>query len=112
MQGTFEELASVAADSQLSLPRLLHVRDVSSSGEGAGAAEQAQRISRDALAHLMNLRGLSTVPHDPLLIDVRRCGVARGDHRGGARVPNPNEHCIVRSRTAQPRTRRLAVIRR
>ena len=79
-QATFDELASAAADSQLSLPRLLHARSASDEGaelEASGSGGmQLQRISRDALAHLMNLRGLSTVPHDPLLIDVRRCGLA------------------------------------
>jgi hypothetical protein len=84
IQDDFQAVASAAAEGQLNIPRLLHLVSCDSftekqASKGGQWPDAATYISRDAVSHLMNLRGLSTVPNDPLLIDVRRCGVQTGD---------------------------------
>jgi hypothetical protein len=82
IQDDFRAVATGAAEGQLNVPRVLHVPSDDFLAEeqtprGGHWPKGATYISRDAVSHLMNLRGLSSVPNDPLLIDVRRCAFFR-----------------------------------
>jgi hypothetical protein len=84
IQDDFRAVASGAAEGQLNMPRLLHLPSddfvtEEQAPRGGHWPKGATYISRDAVSHLMNLRGLSSVPNDPLLIDVRRCAWLQAD---------------------------------
>jgi rhodanese-related sulfurtransferase len=70
MQADAARIASAAQAARITNPRVLHV--VPPIDCDPLPLEPCQFISRDALAHLLHMRGLSTIPDTPLLIDVRR----------------------------------------
>jgi rhodanese-related sulfurtransferase len=67
-----KEVVAAAAAARINLPRCLRAATPSAHQLDVGLESAPPHIGRDAVAHLMFLRGLSTIPQNPLLIDVRR----------------------------------------
>jgi rhodanese-related sulfurtransferase len=70
MQADAARIASAAQAARITNPRVLQVMPPIDCNPLP--LEPCQFISRDALAHLLHMRGLSTIPDTPLLVDVRR----------------------------------------
>ena len=68
MQDDATRLATAAQASRINNPRCVHVTPPGPSR----ATPDPTLITRDAVSHLMHLRGLSTIPQNPFLLDVRR----------------------------------------
>ena len=68
MQDNATRVATAAEASRINNPRCVHVMPPGRSH----ATPNPILITRDAVSHLMHLRGLSTIPQNPFLLDVRR----------------------------------------
>lgn len=69
MQDTAARVADAAQASCINFPRCVQAVPLD---PAASDLHNITLISRDAVSHLMHLRGLSTIPQNPFLVDVRR----------------------------------------
>jgi rhodanese-related sulfurtransferase len=70
LQADLARCVNAIRASTINTPRVLHASALPP--PDAPPARSAPLISRHAVAHLLRLRGLSTLPQHPFLVDVRR----------------------------------------